>query len=90
MFSATTVGRPSDKHLADEKQIPLEVAGVDDREHDVRRRRVVAAAQQHVDRHHFVRRARREAVRARQIDQLETSARRAAACPVFFSTVTPG
>ena len=59
------------EHLADEEQIPLQVAGVDDGQHDVGRRGVVAAAEQHVDRDHFVRRARREAVRARQVDQLE-------------------
>ena len=65
MFSATTVGRPSLEHLADEIQIALEVARVDDAEHGVGRRRVGAAAEQHVDGHHFVGRPRGQAVGAR-------------------------
>ena len=65
-------GRQAEReHLAHQKQIALEVAGVDDREHDVGRAVVVAAAEQHIDGDHFVGRARREAVGARQIDQLE-------------------
>ena len=71
MFSATIVGKPKRKHLAHKKQIPLEIARIDDREHRIRRPRVIAAAEQHIDRHHLIRRPRREAVRAGQIDQLK-------------------
>ena len=47
-------------------------------------------AEQHVDRHHLVGRARRQAVRARQIDEVDACGRPSWTRPIFFSTVTPG
>ena len=62
------------QHLADQVEIALQVAGVDDRHHQIDRPHVLAAGQQHVDGDHLVGRARRQAVGAGQIDNVETVA----------------
>ena len=59
------------EHLADQVQIALQVARIDDAQHDVERRHVALPAEQHIDGDHLVGRARGEAVRARQIDDRE-------------------
>ena len=47
-------------------------------------------AEDHIDRHHLVGAARRQAVGARQVDQVERSGRAQVIWPFFVSTVTPG
>ena len=83
-------GRPAQlEDLADQVEIPLEIAGIDDAEHDVGRRDVVPAPEQHVDGDHLVGRPGGQAVRPRQVHQRPAPAV-VAIWPSFFSTVTPG
>ena len=64
-------GQPQFQDLADEVQMPLEVRGIDDAEHDVDRPDVGLPLQEHLDGDHFVARSGRQAIKSRQIDQFE-------------------
>ena len=63
--------QPQLHHLAEQVEIALEIAGVDDAKHGVYPGRVLAASEQKVDRHHLVARAWGKAVEAGQVDQLK-------------------
>ena len=64
-------GQPQFQDLADEVQVPLEVRGVDDAQHDVDGPDVGLPLQEHLDGDHFIARTGRKAVKSRQIDQFE-------------------
>ena len=62
---------PKLQHLAEQVEITLQVAGIDDAEHDVDPRHVPHAPEQHIDGNHFVGRSRGQAIGARKIDNRE-------------------
>ena len=77
-------GQSQFQHLADQIQVSLQVAGIDDADDRLWLLLLVAPPQQHVNRDHFVGRARGEAVGARQIDQRECLPAGAHLADLFF------
>ena len=76
--------------LRGQVEVALEVGGIDDGDDDVGPRLAGLLAEDDVDRDHLVGAARRQAVGAGQVDEVERPGRRGSCWPFFVSTVTPG
>ena len=76
--------------LADQIEVALKVAGIDDNDHHVGRPGIRAQAAQNFHRHLLVGRSADQAVGAGQIDNVDQRPSGSLQRPVFFSTVTPG
>ena len=63
------------EHLTDEVQVPFEVRRIGNADHGVNLPDIRLSPEQHFDRHHLVERARRQAVRSRQIDEFDFATR---------------
>ena len=61
------------QHLTEQIEVPFEVRRIDDTDDGVDFAHVLLPTEQHFDRHHFVRSSWRQAVRSRQIDQVDDS-----------------